>query len=168
MEAKKNCHQIQKMLAAYQDGEHDERARNLVEAHLRECSRCRVFYTEMEDIWQSFDELPKIETSAGFYRGVREKIDASRKHRFLQWARWTLQLFPAPAATFALLLIGVTLGAAMGNFMMTDSPLFERNSQAYTQSAMDTYSHGAFAPVPPGTMGDGYLRMASLTESFQK
>ena len=168
METNRNCRQIQKMLAAYQDGELGERERSLVATHLQGCKPCSADYAEMEDVWQSLNKIKDIETSPDFYWSVHKKINTPAEPFFRWHFQWVIELFPTPTITFALLLIGLLSGAFIGNVLVKGGLWTEKNPVIYSQVSMEINSLSVFAPAPPGTMGDGYLRMASFTEDREK
>ena len=68
-----------------------------------------------------------------------------------------------------LVLVGVVLGGYLGNVLVSGS----RSVPGWgvsSQNSEDVYSFKVFAAVPPGTLGEGYLRMASFsfTEDSRK
>lgn len=163
-----SCRQIQKMLAAYQDGELGTAEHSLVSTHLQGCILCSKYYVELEDTWQSLNEIQEIEEPPGFYRSALKKINASPEPFCRRHFQWVIQLFPTPAITFALLLIGLLSGAFLGNVIVKGGLWTENNPVIYSQVPMEMNSLSVFAIAPPGTLGDGYLRMASLTEDREK
>ncbi|MDD5169712.1 MAG: zf-HC2 domain-containing protein [Syntrophales bacterium] len=162
-----NCRNIRKRLAPYQDGELSADERKLISAHLQECPSCRDVYAEMEDAWRSLDHIREVEPSPQFYRNLSRKIHAVPEGPRLGFS-WLWQLFPAPVATFAILLIGLSLGIFLGNFIATEgqgsfSQQIARNEEP---ARLDYFK--AFAPTPPGSIGDGYLRLANASEEQTK
>jgi len=163
-----HCRQIQKKLTAFQDGELNADERVLVSTHLRSCPSCRSVYADMEEVWQSLDMINEIEPSSGFYRHLYWKIHAPANHHQRQWFPWFLQLFPTPVVTLELLLIGLLLGAFLGNAIVTVGTWSIRHQTSYSQTLIDVDPFKVFAPIPPGTLGHSYLRMASATEEYSK
>ena len=164
------CHRIQKRLAAYQDGEIGEKARERIAAHLEGCPACRSVYAELEQAWQLMEKIPEIKASPGFERRLFERINAVPKSRsrwrFL-WIPWIYRAYPAPAMAAVLLIVGTVLGGYLGNTLVSgfsSAPAQVHASRAGT----DIVSFRAFSAAPPGTLGDGYLRMAHLTEEDRK
>jgi anti-sigma factor RsiW len=154
-----NCHRVQKKLAAYQDGEVEGKEREQIATHLEVCPPCRTAYAEMETAWQSLGKIPEIEASRGFEQRLFAKIRTAPESRWhFPWA-W----FPAPAAAFGLLLIGVALGGYLGNALVSGSRSF-LDGTTISQNSADVHSFNVFSAVPRGTLGDGYLRMAGFTE----
>lgn len=165
-----NCHHIQKRLSAYQDGEIAGEERKRIAAHLEGCPACRSTYAELEQVWQSLEKIPEIEASAGFEGRLFERINAvPEPHTWwrFHWGPWIDQWRLAPAMAVVLLLVGTVLGGYLGNAVMsgfTSAPAQVQVSRADT----DIVSFRAFSAAPPGTLGDGYLRMAHFTQEDRK
>jgi anti-sigma factor RsiW len=163
-----NCRQIRKKLTAFQDRELNADERALVSMHLLSCPSCRSVYADMEEVWQSLKGIDEIEPSPGFYRHLYWKIHTPATDHQRQWFPWFLRLFPANVFTLALLLIGLVLGAFLGDAIVTEGPWSIKNQTRYSQTLRDFDSFKVFAPLPPGTLGDSYIRMASATEGYAK
>ena len=168
-----NCHHIQKRLAAYQDGEIGGGEQERITAHLEGCPACRSAYAELEQAWQRLEKIPEIQASAGFEQRLFERINAvpepRSRWRFAwdSWVSWINRAYPAPAMAAALLLVGTVLGGYLGNALVSgfsSAPAQVQPSRAGT----DIVSFRAFSAAPPGTLGDGYLRMAHFTEENRK
>jgi anti-sigma factor RsiW len=163
-----NCRQIRKKLTAFQDGELNADDRALVSAHFQSCPSCRSVYAEMEEVWKSLNMINEIEPSPGFYRNLYWKIHTPATNHQRRQVPWFLQLFPTPVFALALLLIGLGLGAFLGDAIVTVGPWSIKNQTGYSQTLRDFDSFKVFAPLPPGTLGDSYVRMASATEGYAK
>ena len=163
-----NCRRIQKKLTAFQDGELNADERLLVSTHLQCCPSCRSVYADMEKVWQSLNAINEIEPSPRFERDLYWKIHTSPNQHQQQWFPWILKLFPTPAATIAILLIGVSLGAFLGNSIVTLEPSSIRNQTSYSQALRDVDFFKAFDTTPPDTLGNSYLKMTSTTEEYPK
>ncbi len=161
-----SCRQIQKMLVPYQDGELGAAEQSRISNHLQDCIVCRQYYAEMEKAWQSLEGIQEIETSPSFYGHICKKINNPPKHYFWRHFQWVIPLFPRPAVTFALLLIGVLSGAFLGNVIVKEWS--EKNQVIYSQAPIDIHSINSFALAPPGTLGNGYLRMVRFSEDLKK
>jgi len=68
------CHNIQKRLSAYQDGELDLREQEQVRGHLLSCRACREQFAELERVWQTLEGLEQVHPDPWFYRQVVRKI----------------------------------------------------------------------------------------------
>jgi len=161
------CHQIQNRLSAFQDGELNDREQEKISEHLEKCSACRKRYEEMEKIWQALGDFQEIQPEPAFYRQVIKKINESNKPRFrvgFRDLRWLFQLFSPSWATAALLIGGVLMGTFLGNTLAKKELLPFQQNRTYSQAAAEVFSLKAFDPVPPGTLGERYLRMASYGE----
>jgi predicted anti-sigma-YlaC factor YlaD len=159
-----NCRHIQKKLTAFQDGELNADERLLVSTHLQCCPSCRSVYADMEKVWQSLNMIDEIEPSSRFNRDLYWKIHTSANQHRHQWFSWVLQLLPTPAVTVAILLIGVSLGAFLGNSIVTLEPSSMRNQTSYSQTLSDVDFFKAFDSTPPDTLGNSYFKMSSTTE----
>ena len=159
------CSEVQKRLSAYQDGELKAGERDKVTTHLMDCSACREQYAELERVWQNLGELQEIHPYPGFYRQVVRKINQPREYGLLPSFQRFFQLLPAPAITSILLVIGILVGIYLGNILAKRGLYsFHYNQTSYSQDMIDVMSLRAFDPIPPGTLGDGYLRMVSYAE----
>lgn len=163
-----NCRRIQKKLTAFQDGELNANERVLVSTHLQSCPSCRSVYDDMEEVWQSLNMVNEIEPSPRFNRDLYWKIHTSANQHQREWFPWVLQLFPTTAATIAILLIGVSLGAFLGNSIVTIEPLSISNQTNYSQALRDVDFIKTFDSIPPNTLGNSYLKMTSTTEEYPK
>ncbi len=167
------CHRIQKSLAAYQDGELVGKERERIATHLEGCPACRSAYAELEQVWQSLETIPEIQASPGFERRLFERIDAVHEPRSrwrFAWdscVSWVYRAYPAPAMAAVLLLVGTVLGGYLGNALVSGLSSAPAQVQA-SRAGTDIVSFRAFAAAPPGTLGDGYLRMAHFTEEVRK
>jgi len=164
------CHRIQRRLAAYQDGEIGGKERDRISAHLEGCPACRRAYAELDLLWQSLEKIPEIEVSAGFEQSLFERINAvpeSRSRWRFPWASWIYRAYPAPAMAAVLLFVGAVLGGYLGNALVSGFSSAPAQVQAL-KADTDIVSFRAFSAAPPGTLGDGYLRMVHFTEEVRK
>lgn len=164
------CHRIQKRLAAYQDGEVGGKERERIAAHLEGCPACRSAYAELEQAWQRLEKIPEIQASAGFERRLFERINAVPEPRSrwrFPWVSWIDRAYPAPAMAAVLLLVGTVLGGYLGNALVSGLSSAPAQVQA-SRVGTDIVSFRVFSAAPPGTLGDGYLRMAHFTEEYRK
>jgi len=159
-----NCQSTHKKLSAYQDGELSFEERAQISMHLQDCPACRQQFTELGQVWQGLGQLSEIRPGPEFYVKLHRKIKLESKHIFLPRLRSVFQLLPIPAAVFALLLIGLLAGTYLGNSLMGDGlwPLPHRD-KGYAQG-VTLASLRAFDPLPPGTLAEGYVRMANHIE----
>ena len=164
------CHRIQKRLAAYQDGEIGGDERERIAVHLEGCPACRSAYAELEQAWQSLEKIPEIQASAGFEQRLFERIEAVPEPRSrwrFPWVSWVYRAYPAPAMAAVLLLVGTVLGGYLGKALV--SGFSSAPAQVHASTAgTDIFSFRVFSAAPPGTLVDGYLRMAHFTEEVRK
>ena len=136
--------------------------RERVSDHLEICSACRERYAEMEKVWQALGDFKEINPDPDFYGKLTKKINESNETRLPFGFRWIPQFFSSPWAASTLLVAGILLGTFLGNILVK-SELFpsQQNQAAHLQPAIEAFSLKAFDPIPPGTLGDKYMRMAS-------
>ncbi len=165
-----SCRRIRKRLVAYQDGEIGGKERDRISTHLEGCPACRSAYAELEQAWQRLEKIPEIQASAGFKRRLSERINAVPEPRSrwrFPWVSWIERAYPAPAMAAVLLLVGTVLGGYLGNALVSGLSSAPAQVQA-SRVGTDIVSFRVFSAAPPGTLGDGYLRMAHLTEEDRK
>ena len=156
------CSQVQERLSAFQDGELKPQEREGVSDHLESCPACRERYAEMEKVWQALGDFKEILPEPGFYGQLVKKINESDEIRFPVGFQWLFQFFSSPWATSTLLIVGILIGTFLGNILAkSDLFPFQQNQAAHSQAAIEVFSLKAFDPIPPGTLGDKYMRMAS-------
>ena len=156
------CHQVQMRLSAFQDGELNGQERQRVIKHLESCSACRERYGEMEKVWQALGDFKEILPEPGFYGQLVKKINESNETRSPAGFQWLSQLFSSPWATSTLLIAGILIGTFLGNILAkSDLFPFQQSQAAHSQAAVEVLSLRAFDPIPPGTLADKYMRMAS-------
>jgi anti-sigma factor RsiW len=161
------CRQVQKRLSAFQDGELKPQERGKVSEHLESCSACCERYEEMERVWQALGDFQEIPPEPGFYGQLLKKINEPKETRFptrRQRFQGLFQFFSPSWATVALLIVGTLMGTFLGNTLVKNELLHFQQNRTYSQAAAEVFSLRAFDPVPPGTIGERYLRMANFGE----
>jgi anti-sigma factor RsiW len=162
------CKDIQKRLSAYQDGELGPKERDLIDRHLKECKSCQGELVQLERIWLALEGLPEIRPEPDFYRQVVKKINASDERRPVVGFQGVYQLFLSMGGC-TLLITGILIGTFLGNYLAGSGLIsFQSSPAGKIPEAVEVVSFRAFDPVPPGTLGDGYLRMVSNLESQYK
>lgn len=163
------CRSIQKKFSAYQDKELKPQEQEEISRHLLSCPSCQEQYEKLERVWQTLRELEEIHPDPWFYRQLVRRIGQPRERGLLPSLQRFFQLLPSPAIASILLVIGILAGAYLGNILARSSVYLSRYSQTtYSEQMGDIISLRAFDPIPPGTLGDGYLRMVSYTEEIPK
>jgi anti-sigma factor RsiW len=156
------CHQVQKSLSAFQDSELKPQEQEGVRIHLESCSACRERYGELEKVWQALGGFKEILPEPEFYGKLAKKINETNETRFPFGFQWISQFFSSPWLASALLVAGIFLGTFLGNILVKSELFpFQQNQAADPQAASEVFSLKAFDPMPPGTLGDKYMRMAS-------
>jgi anti-sigma factor RsiW len=163
------CPQVQKRFSAFQDGELKPQEQERVSKHLESCSGCRERYAEIEEVWQALGDFKEVLPEPGFYRQLVKKINESNETRSPGDFQWLFQFFSSPWATSTLLIVGILIGTFLGNILVkSDLFPFQQNRVAHSQAANEVFSLRAFDPIPPGTLGDKYLRLASYGEEGRR
>ena len=158
------CRQVQNRLSAFQDAELKPQDQEEVSQHLKSCSACRERYEEMEKVWQALGDFQAIPPEPGFYGQLVKKINKCNEARFparFQRFQGFFQFFSPSLATASLLIGGILIGTFLGNALVRNELFPFQQNRTYSQAAAEVFSLRAFDPVPPGTLGDRYLRMAN-------
>ena len=161
------CHQVQNRLSAFQDGELKPQEQVRVSNHLRSCSACRERYEEMERVWQALADFKEVPPEPGFYGQLLKKINECNETRFparFQRLQGLFQFFSPSWATATLLIGGILIGTFLGNALVRNELFPFHQNRTDSQAASEVFSLRAFGPIPPGTLGDKYLRMANYGE----
>jgi anti-sigma factor RsiW len=162
------CKDIQKRLSAFQDGELGPRERDLIAGHLKECQSCQGELAKLERAWVALEGLPAIRPEPDFYRQVVRKINESYEPRRFPRLKEVFQVF-SPLAACTLLVMGLLVGTFAGNYLAGSGLIsFQSPPAGKIPQAIEVVSFQAFDPVPPGTLGDGYLRIVSNMETQHK
>ena len=163
------CRQVQDKLSAFQDGELNSHERERVSDHLESCPACRERYAEMEKVWQALGDLKEILPEPGFYGQLVKRINESSETPSPAGMQWLSQCLSSSWITSTLLVVGVLMGTFFGNMLVkSDLFPFQQTQAAHSRAAIEVFSLRAFDPVPPGTLGDKYLRMASYGEEGRR
>ncbi len=158
------CKEAQKRLSAYQDGEVTSREGERITSHLQVCRICRAEFAKLEGLWQALETHPEIQLEPGFYGGIIKKINKSNGRPSVFDLRGVYQLFSS-AAGCTLIVGGILIGTFLGNFIAgSDLFPFRHTVTAKAEEAIEMVSFRAFDPLPPGTLGDGYIRTVNHTE----
>ena len=152
------CRNVQKKLSAYQDRELEPREQGQVRNHLLSCRACREQYGEFERVWETLEGLEEIRPDPWFYRQVVRKIREPREQRLFPSLLWVPRLLQAPAIVFILLVVGILTGTYLGN-ILAQSNIFLLHYEQTSETVLN--SMRVFDPAPPGTLAEGYYRMAS-------
>jgi anti-sigma factor RsiW len=156
------CGQVQKRLSAFQDGELNPQEQERVSDHLESCSACREQYAEMEKVWQTLGDFKEILPEPGFYGQLVKKINERQANRFPVGFQWLFQFISSPWVTSTLLIAGILIGTFLGNILAkSDLFPFQQSQASHSQAAIEVFSLKVFDPIPPDTLADKYMRMAS-------
>ncbi|MGZ3524200.1 MAG: anti-sigma factor family protein [Thermodesulfobacteriota bacterium] len=158
------CSKVQKKLSAYQDNQLKPLEQEEVRNHLLSCRACREQFAELERVWQTLGELKEIQPNPWFYRQIVRKIKEPREQGLLPTLQHVFRLSRAPVAVSIILIIGLLAGTYLGS-ILARCDLFPFQSNPVSDSRGVLTSMRFFDPAPPGTLAEGYYRMASYKES---
>ncbi len=154
------CMKIQKKLSAYQDGELDPQEQKEVRNHLLGCQSCREQFAELERVWPTLGGLEEIQPDPWFYQQVLRKIKEPREQGLLPTLQHVFRLSRVPGTISIILIIGLLAGTYLGT-ILARSDLIPFQSSPVIGSLGILSSMRVFDPAPPGTLAEGYYRMAS-------
>ncbi len=158
------CLNIQKKLSAYQDGELEPLEQEEVRNHLLSCQACREQYAELERVWKIAGQLEGIHPDQWFYRQIVRKIKEPREQGLLPTLQHVFRLYRAPVVFSIILVIGLLVGTYLGSILARcDLFPFQTNPAGDSRGVLTSLR--VFDPAPPGTLAEGYFRMASYKES---
>jgi predicted anti-sigma-YlaC factor YlaD len=162
------CKDVQKRFSAYQDGEIEPKKRERITNHLQVCEVCRGEFAKLDRLWQALDGLREIQPEPDFYRQVVRKINESYEPRRIPRLKEVFNVF-SPLAACTLLVMGLLIGTFAGNYLAGSGLISFQSPQAgKIPQAIEVVSFQVFDPVPPGTLGDGYLRIVRNMETQHK
>jgi anti-sigma factor RsiW len=157
------CHNIEKKLSAYQDGELSTSEKEQVERHLSGCHLCREQYAGLHQTWQALGEMTEIRPAPGFFQRISRKIGQPSRKGVLESLRgnWGLRVLPSPVIASVILAIGILCGTYIGNTLLEFEPL--HRVAAFSEGGFLS-SLRVFDSAPPGTLADSYERLLSYNE----
>jgi hypothetical protein len=159
----KDCDVIQTELSAYVDGELSAHRRELVEAHLASCARCREALAELKVLATGVAALPKLQPSPRFLAEVRRKIARGDHPEALTWQDYLFRPFwiKVPLEVAALVTVTVFMmrleeqravePVASDQFAQAESYRSDRSPSAAmdTKNEQPAVAESAPAPQPP-------------------
>jgi len=161
------CHSAQKKFSAFQDKELKSQEQEEISSHLLTCQFCREQYAELEKTWQTLGELEEIHPDPWFYQQLLEKIKEPSEQGLLPVLQHYFLLLRAPAIASIILIVGLLAGSYLGNILARwDLFPFQNNPLSNSEGLFTSLK--VFDPAPPGTLAEGYLRMASYKENQPK
>ena len=110
--------------------------------------------------------MEEIHPDPWFYRQLAGKIKEPRKQGLLS-LQHVFQLLRVPAIASIILIVGLLAGSYLGNILARwDLFPFQNNPLSNSEGLFTSLK--VFDPAPPGTLAEGYLRMASYKENESK
>ncbi|MEN6622359.1 MAG: zf-HC2 domain-containing protein [Smithella sp.] len=160
-----DCH-FKKYLSAYQDGELGPEEQVTIMNHLKNCQSCHEYYAELQQVWSAFEKVKKISPSTGFSRRVFARIDAERHEPdFIEKLVSAIRPLPAVGSLITVLGMGLIVGIFLGNNLANPDRIRNSNQKNYAVEDPDFNAFRVFAPNPPGSLEESYLKMTKYKEN---
>ena len=120
-------------------------------------------------MWEVLGDIPEIQPAPTFYLELRKKIARSNNHRLIPKLQQVFKLLPARVVMTALALVGLVIGAYAGNFLFGEGLIsFNGPQPRSSQLGVTLTAVRTLDPMPPGTLANGYVRMASYPGSVRE
>jgi anti-sigma factor RsiW len=145
------CHETQRLLSAYLDGEMPADKKRVIDAHVQACGSCMRKLIEIENLWKALEGFPGSEPSPYFYSKLAARLRTEERKSESGW--FERLLIPVSAAAIAVL--GFWLGSLAG------SNGDAAGKQTLTSNPVASTSYlDAFDPVPAASFGEVYFALA--------
>lgn len=157
---------FKKYLSAYQDGELSPEEQAVVSHHLEDCQACRESYAELQQVWSAFEKAKNISPSANFFRIVLAKVEGKRrKPDFIEKLVSTFQPFPAVGSLITVMGMGLIIGIFLGNNLADTGRATNSIQITHAVGTTDINAFKVFAPHPPGSLEENYLKLTKYKEN---
>lgn len=157
------CEDAQGQLNAFTAGELPAEAHEVVRAHLAECSACRATLAKIDPLAGAIagaQEPPVPEALASRIMAAAREREEARPLAAWNLARWwRATSFPMHAAAAAVLIIGLSIGIAMGWTSRREQP-----RTTMEPDPVDAYQIDYLGEAPAGSLADSYLTLVSATD----
>jgi len=163
------CRDIQNTFTSYADGQLSQGERDQVQAHLRECQSCRALLGEVDHLAAVLlrADIPTVPSdltikimAAARNRGFRE---SSTSWNPLSW--WRLASAPMHAAALGVLIVGLSLGFALG---WSSAPSPQQLATTAPPDPLEIYQLDYLGDAPSGSLADGYLTLIAATDEGKR
>ena len=160
-----HCENVQEHLNRFTAGDLPMADRRAVQAHLAECAACRAKLAEFDALAGVVASMPTPPIPSGFASRV---MAAARKRQagqpvaawnLLRW--WRLTSAPMHAAAAAVLIVGLTVGVALG---WTSAPSAARAETVAQTDPVAVYQIDYLGEAPSGSLADSYLTLVAATD----
>lgn len=157
----KTCQSVRKKLSAYQDGEVTSAEIDSIDAHLRTCEACREQHAALLQTYRILRGLPEIEPAPGLARWIVDSATRAQEPFWVRAPGEVFRLLPARAALVTLVAAGLLIGTMLGN-LLTAGPFHSSpsSSVSFSDQALTLASVKVFDAAPPGSLAEGYLKLA--------
>jgi len=152
-----NCTAIRKRLSAFEDGAVSPSLRFEIEAHLDSCPACRQALADLQHLWLALEDGVPPRPRPDFSQEIMRKITEQSEPKLFLWTWAWDHLLPTPAIMAVMVVLGLLIGSWIGKTVMEDGvTVTTAQGQSATLEALDV-----FAPIPKGTLAQGYFLLAS-------
>jgi anti-sigma factor RsiW len=154
-----DCNRITRKISPYLDNEVSQDERFVIEAHLKECSRCAAEKRELEKLasmlHQVSDVVPAENAEKMFWKTVRETREGGLTEKLRSFiAEWDFVPLQYPAT--AVLLLGLIAGIVFNNAYSTGD-----SHQRMTPAALEYLALNRMDTIPGNSITGTYLSMQS-------
>ncbi len=158
------CEEVVRQLNRTSAGELPPHVHEAVHGHLAGCEACRAALAEIDALAGILAGMPSPPVPAGFTTRVMAAAAMRRKAKdvtewsFVKW--WRTVSAPIHAAAAAALIIGLSIGLAMG---WSTASLPAQAGAAAQSNLLDGYQIDYFSEAPSGSLADSYLTLVAAT-----
>lgn len=158
------CEEVVRQLERISTGELSPQVRRAVQGHLAGCEACRAALAEIDALAGVLAGVQSPPVPAGFAPRVmaaaamRQDAKAVAAWSFVKW--WRMTSVPIHAAAAAALIIGLSIGLAMG---WATASLPARAGAAVQPNLLNGYQIDYLGEAPSGSLADSYLTLVAAT-----
>ena len=118
-----DCKQVWHEISNYLEDDVDPNLRIAMEAHFRECDRCRSVLEGTRNVIQLYGDERMIDVPSGFGQRLERRLARSARAGSRGWSTWSAWLVPVAAL---LLIAG---GVRVANSLAVPQPLLSEHAQ---------------------------------------
>jgi anti-sigma factor RsiW len=149
--------EIQAHLLLYLDGELPEQKRAAVDAHLRQCARCRDYMYTLKTVWQA-DQTHRLTPPPYLWTRIEARMrEAAPVRPSWIWLSDRLGWLGRPALLAATLLAGILIGTYLGNPAAAPAPEESPIAVYEEESTLNAAYQETFQDIAPESVRGAYL-----------
>ncbi len=140
------CSKARKLLSPYIDKELTKPEAELLDAHVRDCIKCRTRLEEMQAIHDTFSSMERLNAPLGFATRVMAHVQNNKAR--------SLSLFPILSRLIevAVIILVIIIGTRVGSLLGT--AFTGQKTSIASSLSLDT-----FEAVQPNSIGGAYIAM---------